>query len=485
MNEELLHFNGVDGATGQPLIPPISAEELADVIRQEHEGTPKARRNRERNLHEKHDQGVLGVRQEYQGQEWDVSAVGWGVVYSPHTPQAVKDEIQKLIDHRGQDGRQPRIYTYDGQSADAFRLAQGQDFGVVDPDVMPYYLMLVGPPTEIPFDFQYDLDAEHAVGRIHFTDAQGYIDVQGHRDYVERVIQYEKATGTDRERRAAFFSPAKDKLTKLSADNLVKPLAEKLDGLNLKTPGKDEKVQYQTEWHRDTATWAKLNELLTRPAQKPALLFTASHGLFLDSEQDRHRQDMGALLCQDWDGSDAWGGGAVPDDRYFSGRHVTDAFDLQGLVVVSFACFSAGTPQTDELAQYYPQLPDQLAQEAFITYLPQRMLARGALAFVGHVGAAWGYSYGWPGVGFLTGTFEDVVKAILAGTPAGHATEFFNRRYLNLHHHMTRKDGWLDQYLDEKPVEKELVGVWTARNDARGYVLFGDPAIRLRPEIMT
>ena len=77
------------------------------------------------------------------------------------------------------------------------------------------------------------------------------------------------------------------------------------------------------------------------------------------------------------------------------------------------------------------------------------------------------------------------MKAILAGTPAGHATEFFNRRYLNLHHHMTRQNGWLDQYLDEKPVEKELVGVWTARNDARGYVLFGDPAIRLRPEIMT
>jgi len=494
MDEELLTFNGVNGATGQAFIPPLSVTKMADCIFRQHLGLPAERQNRERNLYEKHDEGVLGVRHEFQGLEWDVAAVGWGVVYASDVPSEVKKEVEKLIAHRaamkdsrGKKGREPRIYVCSkNQDADTFRQSRGQDFGVVDPDKMPYYLMIVGSPAEISFDFQHDLDVEHAVGRLYFGDAQGQYDVQWYRDYVDRVMAYENAQKTDRERWAAFFSPAKDKLTVQNADKLAGPLAKKIEGLVFET-SKKEKVQYRTEWHRDTATRAKLDELLTRSERKPALLFTASHGLFLDSAQPWHAEDMGAFLCQDWEGSDVWDGGKIPDTKYFSGRHIDAGegrFELGGLMVIGFACLSAGTPQTEALAQFHPELPAQLAEKPFVSYLPQRMLTRGTLAFVGHVGPAWSYSYAWPGVGFLTGNLEDVVRAILSGIPVGHATDFFNRRYLNLHHLMTKPKGLLDKYRDERPVDRELVRHWTARNDARGYIVLGDPAVHLRPEVM-
>ncbi len=43
-----------------------------------------------------------------------------------------------------------------------------------EPELVPYYLMLVGPPTNIPFEFQYLLGIEYAVGRLAFDSAPDY-----------------------------------------------------------------------------------------------------------------------------------------------------------------------------------------------------------------------------------------------------------------------------------------------------------------------
>jgi hypothetical protein len=274
-------------------------------------------------------------------------------------------------------------------------------------------------------------------------------------------------------RQATFFGVANedDRATDLSAKYLVQPLYESLK-------------EHYSEWNieaimRDEATKSRLLRLLGKKG--PALLFTASHGLEFPLDHARQVPHQGALLCQDWPGPNAWRGD-IPQDFYLAGDDVGADTNLLGKMAFFFACYGAGTPLYDEFSkQAFKERRETIARRPFVAALPNALLNRptgGALAVIGHVERAWGASFlNSRQSGGQTVVFESAIERLLKGHPVGSAMEYFDSRYAALSTELTVKLEGID--FGEKYDPYDLAALWTANNDARSYVIIGDPAARL------
>ena len=96
---------------------------------------------------------------------------------------------------------------------------------------------------------------------------------------------------------------------------------------------------------------------------------------------------------------------------------------------------------------------------------------------MGHVDRAWSCSFTWPGLGEQLQTMESVLRRMLARTPVGHSVEYLGNRFAAL---TTQLEEEKENVLYGKVPDHRLIsGMWTAKNDARNYVVLGDPAVRL------
>jgi hypothetical protein len=229
----------------------------------------------------------------------------------------------------------------------------------------------------------------------------------------------------------------------------------------------------------EEATKANLLEILhSRQQPPPALLFTASHGMGGWPKGDaRQRPASGALLCQDWPGF-----GRIKPDHYLAASDLETDARLQGLVAFVFACYGAGTPRYDPFLREPSGGPVEVAAAPFVAALAQRLLVGGALAVIGHIERAWGYSIQPEGVGPQLLPFRNLVGRVLAGEPVGHSTIDFSQRYAT---YSTDLLGKVDPSLPaaRKPTDAELVYTWIERNDAQNYLVMGDPGVRLREDL--
>jgi Peptidase family C25 len=484
-------LNGINGTTGAYLSAPSSLDALYASITNSSTQTQVLRSAHYDNLRAREDRRVtedLGVAAGIDHKK--LEETGWGVLFCFDAPPALLEALRPLLEHRKaqatknrKDGHY-REFIRDsgynpGDTKTAFLKRLGRAPGQpADPRRgVPYYLLIVGSPREIPWSFQYDLDVEYAVGRIYFETDDGKPDYEAYHRYAQSVVLVETLPSS-LPPTAAFFAPNHDAATQFSSEQLVVPtFTELVEWSTDRNPG------WQFSDHLEgNAGKSRLTELLGG-GKTPALLFTASHGIGFDRGDSRQLAHQGAIVCQDI--GPVQGAGPVPEKAYFSANDVADDARLHGLISFHFACFAAGTPDINDFPDADKVFRDQqIAPFPFVARLPQKLLAHprgGALAFVGHVDRAWTTSFllsrtDEPQID----TFLSLAKDLIDGSPVGHAVEFFNDRYAE---RATALTSLLNKVrmgrIADEAFKSSLASTWLDHNDARNYVILGDPAVRL------
>jgi hypothetical protein len=410
----------------------------------------------------------------------DLSQAGWGILYGPGVDPRIKQALQPLLDHRkGQadalfkvfDG--PDAYLA-GETAVAWLARRKLRMDVVNPELgVPFYLLIVAPPETISFEFQYALDIYWGVGRLWFDSAEEF------RRYADSVVTYEKAAAVPTARQAAMFATAHDfdAATQLFMRQVAQPLSGQ-GNPGTTTVWARQKFALRTLFD-EGASKMGLADMLRGTGGRPALLFSGSHGMQFKADDPRQRACQGAMVCQDWSGF-----GNIGEADWFSAADVPADAAVHGLMHVMFACHGGGCPVFDNFDRL-GNAPRQIAPAPFFARLPQALLAHpngGALAVLAHIERAWAFSFqGARGAPQVQG-FRDVLGRLLRGERIGQATDMFNLRWAALSTDLA--DLQNDQRHGIEVPLRTLGNLWIARDDARNFMILGDPAVRLRVEDM-
>lgn len=469
---EACYFYGVNGSGGGYVVPPWEPDPASPVAPQPGSGRPTrsfdpddphiarpARRPRRR-------RGLI-----YGADANDLASSGWAIVFAHDAGAAVVEALQPLIELRraqaskvkearfrlctGAAGHRPN------ETADDFLERHKVLPGLADPDRFPYHVLLVGDPERVPFAFQFELDTQYSVGRVCFDTPDEYAA------YARAVVEAEARTRVRSPVPLAFFATEHtgDRATEASARHLVEELAR-----GLGTSG----LPCEVSAHRGRQATKETALRLLGGDLKPALLFTATHGVAFERGDPRHPRHQGALLCQDSPGPALHGSRPLPPDHYVWAEDVSDQADVSGLVAFFFGCYTAGTPSSADASCCVTSEPLR-AHTPFLSRLPQRLLAHprgGALAVIGHVDPAWSGTFWTPRAGANVGTFQTLLSRIVNGERLGWALEAFGQAGGQV---STALEGARARRGPESRID-------TLRTmNMRNYMLLGDPAVRLPP----
>ncbi len=477
MPDESLVFNGIRAADGEPAFPPVTAREVA----------AQALADRRHTFVPAPGEPLGPVREEERG---DLSKAGWGVVFASDEPQTkgILEALQPLLELRkGRAGKLFRILQGEiGHRAGEDHMRFLERFGLgaqgPDPEKLPANLLLVGSPARIPFAFQSLLGQWYNVGRLDFATPDAY------GRYAASVAEHEEALG-DEPCRVSFFGSRHqgdaDKAPRLAAEHLLVPLKSEMEkdreAFDIR---RDFTLEYRTG---KDATKAALRGLLGG-GTTPDLLLAAAHGTVFRRGDPEQQARQGGLVCSDWSGK------GPPGTSAYSSADVGAADDVRGLIAFFFACYGGGTPLYDQFVrqEYVSGLP--IAGEPFVAGLPKALLGlkNGPLAVVGHVERVWSLSFSRGPHASQTGLFHAFLRDLIEGEPVGQALRSFAQYFGSCASHLTERLNALTREqgrLGPKPHSPsakeadELAELWTVTNDAKGYLLLGDPAVRLRKPV--
>ncbi len=403
-----------------------------------------------------------------------LAETGWGVIFTHDANPEIREALAPLLNHRRAQAAQiSEDYYCEFHGSAAYRIGDSKSqflarFGVgpgpADPHRMPYYLLIVGSPEEIPFSFQYQLGIQYRVGRIHFETLKEY------ENYAQSVVGVETSK-VQSKKESIFFGVENqdDHATNLAVNRLVEPLVDSIardrnDWLVRKVPAK-------------AATKERLGKIFTN--DRPALLFIVAHGMGYQSGDGQQLTDQGAILCSDWPGPREWHG-RIPSEHYFAATDVPEMADLRGMILFYFGSYSAGTTRHGDFQRLSGGTVKQVADRSFISPLASRLLGKeggGALALIGHVNEVWAHSFQSASAGPQLQTFESSLRRLLAGDRVGQALEYFSHRYAELSAEL--EEMVMMQSYGAQEQSWDTGSLQIAAIDARNYILIGDPAVRL------
>lgn len=476
-DDDYIYPNGIDGDTGKLLIPRLSAEEVAALAEGQAANSSWLQRLEDAQAAKE----VLGPPP---GSD-NLAEAGWAYIVHRDAPQEVRDALEALAEHRrsqiAQTTRPERVsrikaFEYDGsQSLEDWLAAPGRRVGIGEykPARVPYYLLIAGDPQQIPYDWSLELDLDYAVGRIHFDHASEY------KRYVQSIIDYETGRAPARAEEAVFFGTCHkfDRSTQMSASYLIDPLANGIP--EDEEPGVAAGRGFATRVLRDAAaTRSALEQVLAPPdgAPPPAFLFTATHGVgYRPDRRDEQLTRQGALVCQGWGGS-----GPFLPEHTLAAADLPENARVHGLIAFLFACYSGGTPCRDAFCTTGGAPTPVIAEQPFMAALPKALLSHGqggALACIGHTERAWTGAFYTSKVGALLQPFQFAIQGILEGKPVGYAVTPFLDSYSRYGHNL---NVLLKNIRWKLPVDKkELARTWTRYHDMGGFMVIGDPFVRL------
>jgi hypothetical protein len=418
----------------------------------------------------------------------ELTQTGWGIIFASDADPAIIAQLQPLIELRQSQVQDPHLFNIfqgpakggvlPGQTAAGWAQQRGVSLtAAVDPyqGGVPFYLLIVGSPDRIPFEFQALLKMQWAVGRLAFDDVEDY------GRYAQAVVQYESAAFHPIQRKNAAVW-----VTRNPGDLATAMLSGAIsqDFLDPSNPLGGQRQFNLDAFPNEKATKQKLVDILrgNLPGGPPAVFFTGSHGCdYSGADPATQRLMQGSLMTQEW----IPGTPASPANQ-FSANDVPADAKLQGTVGFLFACFSGGCPVDNGYYFNSSGSPIPLAPAPMISRLPQALLSRGALAVIAHVDLAFPYAFqdvsGTP----QTQALRTPLELLMRGKRTGLAADSLSILWSSLSAQLglalgantaaNPPGGAAANPSSSAPLAQLTI----ARDDARNYIVLGDPATKLR-----
>lgn len=341
---------------------------------------------------------------------------------------------------------------------------------------LPRYQLLLGDLHQVPLSVQQCQGSDGFVGRLCFGAERDY------EAYVDKVLRFEKAR-SEAEVRAKFFTVHDGTAaTMIGYRSLIQPGVELL-----------RKRDFEVADLGNPEAPSPGEFLETVGSPEPTVLFSVSHGAGAPrggwKSHGEQRERQGAM--------------SFGREGKLAASEIGEAAFLPGGIWFMLACYGAGTPDRSAYRHWLDRLKKVgqfggaaqavLAglptdnQPPFIARLPQAVLANpnGPLAVVGHIDLAWTYSFEERDIGGKKplnrpAKFMEVVRSSLRGDRAGIAYRQLIRFMAHASHELTELYDEAEQRGDGQVVDSARLGhLWMLRQDMAGYILLGDPAIRL------